>query len=439
MFGRAAWPVPPVVARMRVGIVGGGLTGLALQHHLEARGIESLVFEAAAEPGGVIRSIEQDGRILDLGPQRTRLTPMVRTLLDDIGLNARWITASTRSLYTFRMGELRRVPTSIGDALSTRALSWRGKARALLEPLTTPPRPGESVAAYFERALGSEAATYLAEPFYAGLYASNPREMPVEYSLMRALDQINAGDSLLLAGLRKRFGDHTSPPVITFPEGLQELPHALYAAHEASVHLETPVQALQSTPDGYRLRTPESSVPVDRVILTTPAGISADLLSDIASETATALRALTYNPLVVVHLSANTGLSGAGAQLPFHAPFRTLGITWNASMFDRDGVYTSYLGGAKAPELLNWPDARLASVAASEFERITGHSAEVVHLARLQPGMPAYDASWSAFDRIDPPADLYLCGNYVARAGIPGRIREAARLAADLEAERESP
>ncbi len=417
---------------MRVGVVGGGLTGLALQHYLQGRGIESQVFEAADQPGGVIRSVKRDGHLLELGPQRTRLTPAVRTLIDNIGLEAKWITASNRSLYTYRAGELHRVPTNIRTGLSTSALSWQGKLRALFEPLTRPPRPGESVADYFSRTLGSEAATYLAEPFYAGLYASNPAEMPVEYSLLHALDRIDALDSILVAALRRRFDDHAIPPVISFKDGMQELPHALYAANADSVQLDSPIKKLASTPDGYCLRTPETSINVDRVVLTTPAHAAAELITEIASPTADALRELTYNPLVIVHLIADTELCGAGCQLPYDAPFRTLGITWNDSLFDRDGVYTSYLGGAKAPELLNWADCRLAAIAASEFEQITGYAADAIKVSRLQPGMPAYDTSWRALERIDPPDDVYLCGNYAARAGIPGRIHEATRLAADI-------
>lgn len=417
---------------MRVGVVGGGLTGLALQHYLQERGIESQVFEAAAEPGGVIRSIRLDGRILDLGPQRTRLTPNIRQLIDELGLADRCITAANRSLYAYRNGDLHRVPTTIKSALASDILSWKGKLRVLLEPFTGPPRPGESVAAYFERSLGREAAIYLAAPFYAGLYASNPAEMPVEYSLMYALGRIDALDGLLRAAARRKVGDHASPPVVSFREGLQELPAAIYRANAASIQLETPVTALERAPDGYRLSTPDTSVHVDCVVLTTPARAAADLLASPAPATAAALRELTYNPLAVVHLIADTDLAGAGCQLPCHAPFRTLGTTWNDSLFDREGVYTSYLGGAKAPGILNRPDDRLGTIAASEFNQITGHDAETIHISRLDPGMPAYDTSWRALDRLDPPDGLFLSGNYMARAGIPGRIHEAARLAAEI-------
>ncbi|HJR53873.1 MAG TPA: FAD/NAD(P)-binding protein, partial [Gemmatimonadota bacterium] len=53
-----------------IGIVGAGLTGLALAHELARRGVEHVVLEAADRPGGVIESARVDGRVLDFGPQR---------------------------------------------------------------------------------------------------------------------------------------------------------------------------------------------------------------------------------------------------------------------------------------------------------------------------------------------------------------------------------
>ena len=54
---------------MTVGIVGAGITGLALTQDLRERGVDTVAFEATAEPGGVIRSTTVDGRVVEHGPQ----------------------------------------------------------------------------------------------------------------------------------------------------------------------------------------------------------------------------------------------------------------------------------------------------------------------------------------------------------------------------------
>jgi len=46
--------------------------------------------------------------------------------------------------------------------------------------------------------------------------------------------------------------------------------------------------------------------------------------------------------------------------------------------------------------------------------------------------MPAFDRTWAALDDVDLPAGVHLCTNYTARAGIPGRVAAAERLARAL-------
>src|SRR5688500_18079112 len=83
--------VPPGVGYRRgrrgmIAVVGAGLTGLVLAHELARREIEHGVFEAADTPGGVIRSRRVEGRILEFGPQRGRMTAGLAALIADLGL-----------------------------------------------------------------------------------------------------------------------------------------------------------------------------------------------------------------------------------------------------------------------------------------------------------------------------------------------------------------
>jgi oxygen-dependent protoporphyrinogen oxidase len=173
---------------MRVGIVGGGVTGLAVNHYLREAGVESTVFEASDEPGGVIRSRRVEGRVLDLGPQRTRLTPAIDELVESLGLGAELREAADVSLYVYHHGKLRTVRQTPREAVTTDLLSWRGKLRVLAEPFTDPTRDGETVAEFLAWTFGAEVARYHFGPLYGGIYGSHPDEMPMEHSLSRALD-----------------------------------------------------------------------------------------------------------------------------------------------------------------------------------------------------------------------------------------------------------
>lgn len=429
---------------MRVGIVGGGITGLAANHYLRESGVETVLFEADEEPGGVVRSETVEERVLDFGPQRTRLTPSISGLVDSLDLDSELREADDGPLYVYHHGKLRRVPQTPRTAVTTDLLSWRGKFRVLLEPLTGPAREDETVEEYLTRKFGSEVARYYFGPLYGGIYGSHPDEMLMEHSLSRALDSAGIEGSVLTSVARKVLAGRDAPPIVSFDAGLQRLPEALAEAHSDSVRLGTPVQAIHREGtaeeneggregDGSVLETLGGEETVDELVVTTPADVTADLLCNLASEdTTAALRNLNYNSQAIVHLHSEANLTGAGYQVQYDEEYRTLGATWNASLLDRDGVYTCYLGGSRNPKMVEQSDGRLKTVAVQEFEEITGHEARALSVHRLRRGMPAYDRSWTLLDRISTPEGVHLCTNYTARAGIPGRIREAKQMAEEL-------
>jgi oxygen-dependent protoporphyrinogen oxidase len=423
---------------MTVGIVGAGITGLALAHYCRERGVDAVAFEAAAEPGGVIRSTTVDGRVLEHGPQRTRLTPAIESLVDDCGLRSDLRTADTDlPLYVYADGRLRRVPFSPRAFLSTDLLSARGKLRMLAEPLTEGARDDETAADYFTRKFGSEAYYNVIEPLFGGIYGSDPDEMPGKYAL-RTMRRMERSGSLVRAAVNRRLEGTERRPPISFDEGMAQLPRALYEHNVDRVRLETPVDGVAADGTGYRLDTADGSHAVDHVVLTTRADVTAGLLDAVDPESARALRRLYYNPLAYVHLVSDADPAGFGYQVRHDEPLRTLGVTWNASLFDRDGVYTCFLGGMQDPGLIDRPDEELGRIAREEFETVLGADAEAVNVTRHARGMPAYDGSWTAMEAVDLPPGLTLATNYTGRMGVPARVREAKRLAESFAADEET-
>lgn len=418
-----------------IGIVGAGTSGLALQHFLTEAGIDAVTFEAAPEPGGVVRSREVEGRIVELGPQRLRLTPPIRELAEAARIDDEIVEAPDLPLFVYRDGNLHRAPLSAEAALRTDLLSWRSKLRVLAEPLTRGVRAGETVADFLARKFGTEATTHFFGPLYAGLYASDPAEMPVEHSLARALDHAGVSRSVLISLARKLRAGASRPPVCSFDGGLQRLPEAVYEAHDDAVHLDSPVTAVRSEGDGYVVQAGGDSHGVDEVVFTTPAPATAELLEPVAPDAASRLSRLAYNSLALVHLRSDWQLDGTGLKVPEPAGLATLGVTATGSMFDRGGAYAAFLGGRRNPDLAAAPAERLRQRAEREFETLTGQEARAVEVTRVDPGMPAYDRTWDGLAGLELPDGIHLCSNYVERAGVPGRVGHARRLASELAAE----
>ena len=422
----------------RVGVVGAGVTGLSLTHALAGRGVDVVTFEATDEAGGVVRSREVDGRVVELGPQRLRLTDGLRTMVADLGVADEVVTADDDlPLYVYADGRLREVPRSLSAFVRTDLLSWPQKLRLLGEPLTGPIDEAESAEAAFVRKFGAGAYANLVGPIFGGTYGSDPARMPAKYAL-KPLMRLEARDGSLLGPALSRlvFSRSETPPPATFRTGLQRLPEALAEAHADAIRFETPVVAVEAADgEGFVLRSDDGETGVDRVVLTTPAPAAADVVEGMAPESAAALRELDYNPLVLVHLESDADAEGFGYQVRRSEPMRTLGVTWNASLFDRDGVYTVFMGGMHDPGAVERSDAELGETAVREFERVMGESAEVLNVAKIPDAFPAWDESWAARERIDLPEGVTLATNYVGRMGLPSRVREANRLAREFAVE----
>jgi len=421
---------------MRVGIVGAGITGLALTHYLTEEGVETVAFEASEEAGGVINTRHVEGKVLEVGPQRLRKTPGVAELAAAAGVEDAFVEANEEKLYVYADGDLGRAPLSVQEFFDTDLLSWRGKLRLLAEPLTRDGMAEETARDLFVRKFGREAYEKFVGPLYGGIYGSDPAEMPAAYALESLLDREQAAGSFLQA-FRQRVGQGQKAPPASMAKGMQQLPNALAAAYEDRVRFETPVEDIVPASAGrYTLHTPDGSETVDHVVVTTPASVSAELLEGLVAGT-DSLADLRYNPLALVYLEADHDREGFGYQVSYGEELHTLGVSWNASMFDRDGVHTVFLGGMHEPSLVEASDDRLGNIAREEFETVMGCEPRVIDVARLDVGFPAWDHSWWGLEDVETPAGIDLATNYTARMGIPSRVREAREIAQRLAAARD--
>ena len=415
-------------------IVGAGLTGLALARELAGRGVEHVVLETADRPGGVIRSGTVDGRVLDFGPQRFRMSAPLAALVAELGLEGELLRAPAGlPLFVYAKGALREVPFSLRALAAGDLLSWRGKLRVAMEPLTAGPRRDEPVATLLTRKLGKEAYQRLAGPLYGGLYASDPADMVVGIAMADLLRDFGIRRSLLARFARR--GGRPPAPACSFQGGMQALTDALYAADARSVRLGCGARRLARSGSAWGIETAEGSVEAEAVVLTCAAAPTARLLAEVAPDAARRLEALAYNPLAVVHLDVDgAGLRGLGYQVSFGERMATRGVTWNTCLFGSDetrrGLCTAFLGGARSPGVLSEPDERLGRVAAREFAEVTGHPAGVLGVSRT--AMPAWDSSWAAVTGLELPTGIHAAASWSGRPGIPGRLAQAARLAAEL-------
>ena len=412
------------------------MSGLALGRELVRRGRDCVVLEAEDRPGGVVRSVRADGLLMENGPQRTRLTGPFAALVDDLGLGDQLLLApSDLDFFIYRNGALRRAPLSVRGLLMSDVVSWRGKLRALLEPLTPGACDEERVAAFFIRKLGRELYEHVVGPLYGGLYGTDPGDMVVGLSLGGLLRDMGIGRSLVLARLWRR-GGSPSPPACSFADGMETLPRALARSLGERVRLNSRVRAIEPREGGWSVVLDQESLSAEQVVLAVPATAAARLLREIAPDAASRIHGLRYNRLAVVHLRADSPLRGIGFQVSLAEPRPLKGVTFSHSLFggpggrdDRTGVYTAYLAAARSRAAGSDDDA-LGDLAAAEFQRCTGYAAEPIAVAR--PTIPAWDTSWSALRGLRLPPGIHVTANWESRPGLAGRFARARALADEL-------
>lgn len=409
---------------MRIGVIGGGISGLSAAYRLRRAGHDAVVLEADERVGGKIRSERSDGWLVEHGPNgyldsRLAIVRLVR----DIGLSTRLCPADTSAekRYLFVDGALKAVPQSPPAFLRSDILSLPGRMRMLREPFV-PPRKAygdESVYSFASRRVGAEAAEKLVDPLVTGIYAGDVARLslPAAFPRLRALEEQHGG--LVRGMLSRMFGPRDASSggpggpgghLTSFPDGMSEVIRALVECMDASaVQTGRPVQRIERL-DGkashtWRLHAAGGDpLDVHGLVFATPAPTTATLLGDLAPAAVRPLRDIPYAPAAVVALGYRVTdlprpLDGFGFLVPSREKRDILGVLWSSSIFrDRapggHALLRCIVGGRHRPELLGLGDASLLATVRADLAKMLGGSLPAPvfqRLVRWPEAIPQYE------------------------------------------------
>ena len=447
-------------SRLPIAILGAGLTGLAAARRLVAAGRRVVVFDPAPAPGGVIRSTRHpDGWLFESGPNSLQETPAVATLIRELGLAPRRQPAApaAKNRYILRDARLRPLPTSPPAFLRSNVFSTRTKLRLLAE-FFHPRRPrlhDLPLADFFREHFGPELLAYALDPFVSGIYAGDPARLSARHAFPALWKGEHEHGSLIRAQIasarakRARGEPAGPPPIISFTDGLAELPHALAAALPAgALRLGQAVHQLSPAPDGWLL----DAAPAERfarVLLALPAPALARLSLGLpgAQTSLASLDLLEHPPVTALFLGYRRTdvahpLDGFGLLFPSVEKRPLLGVLFNSTLFpgrapEGHVALTVMLGGARRPDLAGQPVEYQLPVVQKELAALLGVRAApvFVHRTHWPRAIPQYQLSHDRHLEVIHAAEKRLPGLHIGGPvrdgiGLPACLAAGDRLAA---------
>ena len=428
------------VTRVRLAVIGGGITGLAAAYEAERLGggdVEVTLYEASDRLGGKMHTVRDDGFVVEAGADAVvRYKPWALELAREVGLAgeivgtlpaepAALIIARGRAL-PLPAGLNLVAPARLGPLVRTPLLSARGKLRALGD-LVLPRGPGgdEPLGRFVSRRLGRELLENLAAPLVGGIYGGDPAELSTEAAFPQLLDLERRHRSLVL-GSRRLLAERAASPYggglfASFEGGLGRLTEAITGAlAHTEIRLGSPVASLEELGAGA-------------VVLAVPAWVAADLVASGAES----LRAIRYADAVNVTLAFPAAgfpeTTGHGALFAAGERTAVRGFTW----IDRKW-------GGRAPEgfrlvrafmASNDSDEELVVAVLGELRRLLGSAPEPARrwVFRWPRAMPQYTvghlARVQAAESALPPG-AFLAGAAYRGVGVPDAVRSGREAAA---------
>ena len=425
-----------------VAIIGAGVTGLAAAFYLKRAGVPVAVYEAGARAGGVVQSLRRDGFLAEFGPNTILETsPKIAQLIRDAGLESRKLAThpAAEARYVVRYRRPIEMPASPAGFLTTKLFTLGAKLAVLREPFIAPRRDGveESIGQFVVRRFNQEFLDHAIDALVAGIYAGDPHQLslPHAFPKLKALEDRYGSmikGQILGARDRKKSGEVAKDraPKFSFDEGLQVLPDTLAASLGAALKFNAPVTRLTQTAAGWRVATSEGETEFGAVIYCGTAYRLAEL--PVAAQNIPSLAPLaeiSYPPVASVVLGFRREdvahvCQGFGMLIPRIEGFKILGTIFSSALFPNRApaghlTLTSYLGGARYPDLAELPAESLIETTLADLRVLLGvHGQPVFTQTAVYPrAIPQYNVGYGKYRQLLNDLEaaapgLFFAGHY---------------------------
>ena len=441
-------------------VIGGGISGLVCANALQKTGIEVLLVEASARPGGVINSVVRNGYLLELGPQSFSGTSQLRSLCAELGIADQLLEAPARApRYVLVNRTLKAVPMS-PPAFFTSSLINGSTKWALVRDIfgkSAPPDADESIAVFVRRKFSDQLLERLVGPFVSGVYAGDPEQLSLRSAFPQLYEAEKAAGSIVRGMMKlakSKKGPRERATLNTFREGNETLVRTLANQLGARLLIGTAAANIYRQNDGSFHISLEGghndSVSAKSVVLATPTDVAGKLLSQLDPLFETHLTAVEYAAVAAVSLGyakedVGHSLDGFGFLVPRSSGLRILGTVWNSSLFpgrapEGHALLTTFVGGATDPSAAKLSSEELSNIVHGEIAPLLAikNPPAFCNVTIWPRALPQYnlghaDRLTSINKSLARFRGLFLTGNYLRGPAIGACVEQALAVAEEVK------
>jgi oxygen-dependent protoporphyrinogen oxidase len=424
----------------RIGIVGGGIAGLAAAWRLSQLCPDAnlVLFESSSRLGGVLQTERVDGYVIETSADMFTTEPSVAldfcqqlgkadNLIQTKPVKNRAYLATPDGLCPIPQGFSLMLPNNVAAVLDSDLLDEAGKARFLAEE-QVPVRndsSDECLESFAVRRFGKQVFDRLIQPLVSGIYTADPMRLSLRATMARFETMVRAHGSLIGAGKAKNktSTDAVHPTaeqsasgarydLFRAPEnGMQQLVEWLIDELPAlEARLQSEVASIESVGSKWQVSVKHQdgrAEPVeeefDGMVLATSARAAGHLLTPkLASEMPVNLvgnQSCTPSEAVLKNLSSIEAAScaivvlgfdeeqlqqpfdGYGIVVPSYLNRRLIAASFSSNKFagrapEGKVLIRCFVGGALQSELVDLSDSDLVRLAGAELDQLIGITGE---------------------------------------------------------------
>ncbi|HVM32965.1 MAG TPA: protoporphyrinogen oxidase [bacterium] len=447
--------------RLRVVIVGAGVSSLACAHRLlkgvreKGLALDLQILEAGPRAGGVLSTVERDGFLMEEGAESFITDkPAALELAKELGLEGQFLRTNPdlKQSFILKGNKLHPIPegfTLMAPArwrplLASPLLSPWGKLRALMEPWVPRRRDpqDESAGAFVRRRLGREVFERLAQPLLGGVYNADPDDLSLSAAFPRFKEMERTQGSLVKALASRPLASQTSGAryslFVSFQKGMGSLIQALTASlPPGALKLKTRVESIQRKDlDQWTLRLGDGTLEADALVLALPPHAMKPLIGHLDSEWDKLLSGIPAHDSATLNLAfpregVGHPLNGFGFVVPERENKILLGCTFSSQKFDHRApsgkvLIRAFLGAPGAQILKAEGEGAAIQRVLAELKPILGLKSPPLftHLAFYEKAMSHFrpghlSLAARVLQKASETPGLFLAGNGFTGVGIP--------------------